>query len=315
MSLRVFSDRRCLDHVVPHGFPEVPIRLGGILDGLSLEGVEVQERGEHSDTDDAIRSVHDESYVKRFRAAVEAGDMFVDTGDNPISARSWDAARAAVDATLFAADWTASGPGQRSFAMVRPPGHHAERSMAMGFCYFNNVAIAAERLIRHHGFERVAIVDFDVHHGNGTQHLFEDRGDVMYLSTHQHPFYPGTGQAGERGTGAGEGATVNIPLPPGTGDQRYEEVFVGELLPALHRFDPSVLLISAGFDAWQADPVGGMQVTAAAFEQWGAWLRQAADELCEGRIFATLEGGYDLNALPALVVAFCRGLESERPAD
>jgi acetoin utilization deacetylase AcuC-like enzyme len=183
--------------------------------------------------------------------------------------------------------------------------------MAMGFCYFNNVAVSAEYLIRQHGLDRAAIVDFDVHHGNGTQHLFEDRGDVLYVSAHQHPLFPGTGAAGERGHDGGIGATLNLPLPAGTGDARYAEVFAEEILPRVREFEPDVLLVSAGFDAWQADPVGGMRVSLEAFEEWGKWLRRAADDLCDGRMFVTLEGGYDLHALSALVVAYCRGMESD----
>ena len=180
--------------------------------------------------------------------------------------------------------------------------------MAMGFCFFNNVAVAAEHLRRRHGAARVAIFDFDVHHGNGTQHLFEDRADVFYASTHQYPFYPGTGAAGERGIGAGEGATLNVPLPAGTGDDRYAEAIDGIILPALRRFAPDVLLLSAGFDAWQNDPLGGMRVTEAGFRSWGDRLRELAAEVCGGRILAVLEGGYDLRSLPRLVEAHLEGL-------
>ncbi len=178
----------------------------------------------------------------------------------------------------------------------------------MGFCFFNNVAVAAEHLRRRHGVERVAIFDFDVHHGNGTQHLFEDRADVFYASTHQYPFYPGTGAAGERGTGAGEGFTLNVPLPAGTGDEGYAEAIQGAVIPALRQFAPDVLLLSAGFDAWQRDPLGGMRVTEEGFRSWGGWLRELAAEVCGGRVLAVLEGGYDLASLPRLVEANLEGL-------
>ncbi len=181
--------------------------------------------------------------------------------------------------------------------------------MAMGFCYFNNIAVAAEYVLRTKGVQRLAIVDFDVHHGNGTQHLFEDRGDILYVSTHQHPFYPGTGTAPERGRNGGIGATVNVPLPAGSGDAVYEEVFHKVVLPTVRQFRPEALLISAGFDAWQADPVGGMRVSEQAFRDWGRWLGQIADDLCAGRVLVTLEGGYDLQALASLAVAHCQGLE------
>jgi acetoin utilization deacetylase AcuC-like enzyme len=185
----------------------------------------------------------------------------------------------------------------------------------MGFCFFNNAAVAAERLRRLHGAERVAIFDFDVHHGNGTQHLFEERADVLYASTHQYPFYPGTGAVGERGDGVGEGFTVNAPLSAGTGDEGFEEAIRGHILPALRRFAPDVLIVSAGFDAWQNDPLGGMRVTAEGFRAWGDWLRDLATEVCGGRVLALLEGGYDLEALPRLVAANLEGLAGGKPIE
>jgi len=310
MSLRVFTDRRCLEHEVPTGFPELPSRLEKVIAGLEKAGMTVQEAGEHPQTDAAIEAVHEAEYIRRFREAVATGQAFVDTGDNPLSPGSWRAARAAVDVCLVAADWVFEGSQRRGIAAVRPPGHHAERAMAMGFCYFNNVAVAAEYIVRTKGIQRLAIVDFDVHHGNGTQHLFEDRADIYYASIHQHPFYPGTGTASERGQNTGLGATLNVPLPAGSGDDTYREVFEKIVLPSLRRFRPAALLISAGFDAWQADPVGGMRVTEEAFRDWGHWLGGIADEICSGRILATLEGGYDLEALPALAAAHCQGLEA-----
>lgn len=293
---------------MPFGFPEVASRLQQVIAGVEGAGIPVQETGEHSQTTAAIEAVHDPDYVQRFHQAVVAGESFIDTGDNPLSSGSWRAARAAVDACLFAADWVFEGAGRRGIAAVRPPGHHAERSMAMGFCYFNNVAVAAEYILRDKGAERLVIVDFDVHHGNGTQHLFEDRGDILYVSLHQHPFYPGTGTAPERGRSGGVGATLNLPLPAGSGDAVYAEVFQKAVLPAIRHFEPEALLISAGFDAWRSDPVGGMRVSDQAFHDWGNWLGQLADEICQGRILVTLEGGYDLEALPALAAAHCQGL-------
>ncbi len=257
-----------------------------------------------------VTALHAESYVQRFRGAVARGDSLLDSADNPLSDGVWAAAWGAVEATLAAADWVAGGRDRVGFAAVRPPGHHAEAATAMGFCYFNNVAIAAEHLRRRHGAARVAIFDFDVHHGNGTQHLFEDRPDVLYASTHQYPFYPGTGAADEIGVGVGAGATLNLPLPAGTGDEGYAAAIEGRVLPELRRFAPDVLLLSAGFDAWRRDPLGGMAVSEDAFARWGEWLRQLAGEVCEGRILAVLEGGYDLRQLPGLVGAHLQGLAS-----
>ncbi len=246
--------------------------------------------------------------MTRFERAVARGDSLIDSPDTPLSEGTARAAWAAVSATLAAADWVA-GDGTKALAAVRPPGHHAERAVAMGFCFFNNVAVAAEHLRRRHGVDRVAIFDFDVHHGNGTQHLFEERADVFYASTHQYPFYPGTGAADERGIGAGEGYTLNVPLPAGTGDEGYAEAIQGQVLPALRAFAPDVLLVSAGFDAWQNDPLGGMKVTEDGFRSWSEWLRDLAGEICGGRVLAVLEGGYDMRNLPMLVETHVKGLE------
>ena len=177
----------------------------------------------------------------------------------------------------------------------------------MGFCYFNNVAVAAEHL-RHAGFERLAVLDFDVHHGNGTQEIFYDAPEVLYVSVHQFPFYPGTGSVGETGEGQGSGATVNVPLVAGGGDREYREAMAGSILPAIRAFRPQLLLVSAGFDAWRADPLGGMRASREAFEEWGRQLGELARQVCEGRIVSVLEGGYDLDVLPELVVAYARAV-------
>jgi acetoin utilization deacetylase AcuC-like enzyme len=331
--IRIVTDSRCLDHQVPPGYPELPERLRGILAHLRSAGLEVVDlqsaTGRRSEGEGAspsagagqdgegepgpqamaaVTALHAESFVRRFRNAVARGDALLDSADNPLSPGTWTACWAAVEATLAAADWVAGGRDRIGFAAVRPPGHHAEAATAMGFCFFNNVAVAAEHLRRRHGASRVAIFDFDVHHGNGTQHLFEERSDVFYASTHQYPFYPGTGAAGEIGVGAGVGATLNLPLPAGTDDDGYAAAIEDRLLPELRRFAPDVLLLSAGFDAWKRDPLGGMAVSEKGFARWGEWLRQLAAEVCGGRILAVLEGGYDLESLPRLVEAHLQGL-------
>jgi acetoin utilization deacetylase AcuC-like enzyme len=303
----VLTDPRCLLHDVPLGFSEQPARLVSILAGLRGAGRAVEEPGVHPAATALVDVVHGAAYAARFRAAVERGDGLFDSSDNPLVASTWDAAWGAVDATLHAADRALAGAA--AFAAVRPPGHHAERQLAMGFCYFNNAALAAERL-RAQGLSRVAIFDFDVHHGNGTQHLFEERADVFYASTHQYPFYPGTGAASERGRGEGLGATLNVPLPAGCDDGEYAAAIEGQVLPALRAFAPEALVLSAGFDAWQGDPLGGMRVTAEGFAQWGRWLGELAREQCAGRLVALLEGGYDVAALPVLVEAFLGGAEA-----
>jgi acetoin utilization deacetylase AcuC-like enzyme len=235
----------------------------------------------------------------------------VDTGDNPLSAGSWLAIRSALEASLAALEWCFEAGGRRAFAAVRPPGHHAEADRAMGFCYLNHVALLAEAAIVTGKASRVAIVDFDVHHGNGTQHLFESRSDVLYVSLHQWPFYPGTGAAEERGIGAGVGATLNVPLPARTDNEGYAQAWETLVLPALDDFAPGLLLVSAGFDAWRLDPLGGMRIDEAGFEQWGRWLAGIAERHCEGRAVALLEGGYDLSALGRLVESFLAGFEAQ----
>jgi acetoin utilization deacetylase AcuC-like enzyme len=310
--VRVFSDPRCLGHRVPAGFPELPERLSGILAALAADPrFELAPAVENLDDRSAlalIETLHDPAYVARFRAAVARGDGLLDGPDNPLSPGTWDAALGAVAATAAALDWTVAAPGRRAFAAVRPPGHHAERAFAMGFCWFGNAALAAERARRAHGLERVAIVDIDVHHGNGTQHLFEERADVFYASLHQWPFYPGTGAAGERGRGCGLGATLNLPLAAGSGDAEARAAVEVALLPALAHFAPGLLIVSAGFDAWRADPLGGLAWSEEWFGELGGRLAAAANGSARGRVLVVLEGGYDLGALPRLASAFLTGI-------
>jgi acetoin utilization deacetylase AcuC-like enzyme len=317
--VHVFTSPACARHQVPAGFPECPERLIRILDQLAGTDWPVREVPTHPASRGLVESVHDPGYVGRFEEAVAGGASWLDSGDNPISSGSWEAAWGAVDATLAAVDWAMAGAGRAAFAAVRPPGHHAERAFAMGFCFFNNVVVAAEYARRHLGCDRVAIVDHDVHHGNGTQHLLEDRGDVLYASLHQWPFFPGTGAAEEIGTGDGRGATINVPLAAGSADARYRRAFETEILPAVRAFAPDLLMISAGFDAWQGDPLGGMRVTRDGYADWGRLLGRLAAEVCDGRIVLTLEGGYDLRSIPGLVVshleAIDAALESGRSAD
>jgi acetoin utilization deacetylase AcuC-like enzyme len=316
--LRVFTSSSCLDHRTPAGFPECPERLSTILSGVEgrrpvtrVEETEGPGGTLQSRADEWVERLHTRPYLERLQDAIARGMPIVDTGDNPLSAGSWGAIRGALEASLAALDWCSEGRGRRAFSAVRPPGHHAEADQAMGFCYLNHVALLAEGAIATELASRVAIVDFDVHHGNGTQHLFESRADVLYVSLHQWPFYPGTGAAEERGVGAGVGATLNVPLPAKTDSDGYAEAWRTLVLPALDDFAPELLLVSAGFDAWRLDPLGGMRVDEGGFEQWGRWLAEVAERHCEGRSVALLEGGYDLSSLPRLVEAFLRGFEAQ----
>jgi acetoin utilization deacetylase AcuC-like enzyme len=221
----------------------------------------------------------------------------LDGGDTHASERSWEAALRASGSVVEAVDHVLGERDGLAFCAVRPPGHHAERDRPMGFCLFNNVAVGARHAQRAHGIRKVAILDWDVHHGNGTQHIFEDDASVFYVSLHQYPFYPGTGASTERGRGAGEGCTLNIPLPAGTGEDRYLEAFDRQVLPGLHRFGPELLLISAGFDAHRDDPLGGMRLSEGSFAQFTARVKDLAP------IVSVLEGGYDLEALARSVEA------------
>ena len=329
--MSVFWDPRCARHTVPRGFPERPERLTTALPYLRERGWDLVEAGSAA-ADDSVQGmagqarrlaalVHDPAYIERMEAAVAEVAASAAEGtpqqsptpllhadeDNPLSPGTADAAWASVGAALAAGDHAMLGAGHRAMSLARPPGHHCERDRAMGFCYLNQVAILAQGLIDVYGVERVAILDFDVHHGNGTQHLFDDRADVSFLSVHQHPFWPHTGAANERGVGDGEGTTVNAPLPAGSGDEAYGEAMGDLLLPAIRSFGPDVLLVSAGFDAWRNDPLADMKLTEESFHRFGVDLAELAEEICEGRLVSVLEGGYDLNALPRLIDAYLRG--------
>jgi acetoin utilization deacetylase AcuC-like enzyme len=240
--------------------------------------------------------VHDESYIRQIEETRgrEHTSLDPDTGAVP---GSHAAAVRAAGAAITAVDAVSRGEVGAAFALVRPPGHHAEAGHAMGFCLFNNVAVAACHARRALGMERVCIVDWDVHHGNGTMHSFYDSDQVLFFSSHQFPFYPGTGRVGETGEGKGRGFTVNVPLPGGQGDDDYAAIFSRVLLPIARQFRPQLILVSAGFDIAQGDPLGGMNVTARGFARLARMLQRLGDECCPGRLAFVLEGGYDLGSL------------------
>lgn len=247
-----------------------------------------------------IESVHAPSYVRTV-AETEGRRVMLDP-DTRTSAESYAAARVAAGAVLDATEAVVSGNARGAFALVRPPGHHAESHTAMGFCLFNNVAIAAARAVSELGKKRVLIVDPDVHHGNGTQNLFYDRSDVLYVSSHAYPFYPGTGWFNEVGTEAGAGYSVNLPMPNGLGDDEILSLYRGIVDPIVDQYRPDLILISAGFDTWHRDPLGPMKVTEAGFQQLFQLFRTWADRHCPGQLVMALEGGYD----PAGLVAGVR---------
>lgn len=250
-----------------------------------------------------ITTLHDPEYIERFEKACAKGFAIFQSPDNGICAASYEIARLAVGGVLRACDAVVAGEVANAFCAVRPPGHHAERARAMGFCFFNNIALGARYLQQHHGLDRIAIVDWDVHHGNGTQHLFEEDPTVLYISTHEDPdfCYPGTGRKNEKGRGAGLGYTLNFPFPPNSGDADYLAVLEREILPALKDFRPDFLLISAGFDAHEDDPLAHIRLTRAGYRRLGAALVNFAQESCQGRLISVLEGGYNLEILAGCV--------------
>ncbi|MFC1916505.1 histone deacetylase, partial [Chloroflexota bacterium] len=247
-----------------------------------------------------LSQVHHEHYINYIREAAQKGDVWLDA-DTVMSPGSYDAALYAAGGAIKATEAIINGEVNSAFALVRPPGHHATSRQAMGFCLFNNIAIAAKYALTR--CECILIIDFDVHHGNGTQEAFYTDPQVVYISIHQYPHYPGTGSTEETGRGAAKGTTVNIPLPGGSGDTEYRQVFEQIVVPVARRFRPQLILVSAGYDAHWADQLAMMQVSTSGFAQMVKIIKALADELCGGRLVFTLEGGYDLTALAASVKA------------
>jgi acetoin utilization deacetylase AcuC-like enzyme len=298
MPISLVWSSRCADHVTPPGHPERIERAEAmevVTDRFRAAGGEVVAPREA--TDDDLLRVHTAAHVDsirrlRGRAAMLDPDTFT-------SPESDEVARLAAGAVLTAVDCVLDlGAAPRAFAMVRPPGHHAEPDRAMGFCLYNNVAVGAA-WARARGLSRVAIIDYDVHHGNGTQAIFYADPTVLFVSSHQSPFYPGTGAAAETGEGPGAGFTVNLPMEVGSTDADFDLVYRDAVLPAIAAFRPELILVSAGFDAHESDPLGGMRMTADGYGVLTARLIRAADEWCDGRIVFVTEGGYDTTALAA----------------
>ena len=305
-------DPRFADHATgPHN-PERPERIGAILDAARKAGLSDELPALEFEPADpaAIARNHPEHYVALLADCCERGEAFFMDPECPIGKRSYDVARLASGAALAAVDAVMAGQIDNAFCAVRPPGHHAEPARAMGFCYYNNVAVAARHLRECHGLDRVGILDWDVHHGNGTQASFYDDPAVAFCSLHEDPrhLYPGTGYAKERGTGPGEGATLNVPMEPNDGQDAYERAFAEQVEPFFREHKPQFLLISAGFDAHSADPLAHINLTEESFAWMTRRVLSLADEFCEGRVVSLLEGGYDLGALGRSVVAHVRAL-------
>jgi acetoin utilization deacetylase AcuC-like enzyme len=310
VSLTIFTSPHFADHLTPPGHPERVERF----EVMQVVASEFGKRGGHvepprSVTDHEIARIHDADYltsIKETAGRAVALDPDTFTSPGTVSA-AYLAAGAVVTAVGHVLD---SDAGTRALALVRPPGHHAEQNRAMGFCFFNNIAIAAASA-RARGLSRVAIVDYDVHHGNGTQWSFYNDPSVLFISSHQFPYYPGTGAASDIGTGAGSGYTINLPLSAGATDADYELVYTKIALPILKQFRPELILISAGFDAHMNDPLAGMRLTGPYFGHLTSAIARVADECCDGRVVAVTEGGYDLAALAESLRASIHALEGD----
>ena len=301
MTTALISHPDCLNHVTPPGHPEQVARLQAVEEALAAPGFETLLRREAPACDDeSILLAHPRAYLDALAAASPKDGFAALDADTHMSPGSLAAARRAVGANLLAVDMVMASEAANAFAAVRPPGHHAERATPMGFCLFGNIAIAAKHALENHGLSRVAIVDFDVHHGNGTQDLVWDDPRILFVSTHQMPLYPGTGAANETGA---HGNVLNIPLAAGSDGAAFRRKFTDLALPALDAHAPEMLLVSAGFDAHRADPLAGLDLVEDDF----AWVtRQICDIAARhagGRVVSTLEGGYDLAALAASVAA------------
>jgi len=299
-----------LEHDMGFGHPESPNRLRAIMQQLEQSGTlaKVTRIEPRRAEDEWITQVHSSSNVVSLNRHVPASGRVSLDPDTLMSPGSLTAAYLAAGGALAAVDTIMARQVEHAFCAVRPPGHHAEAGRAMGFCLFNNVAIAARYVQEKYGLARVLIVDWDVHHGNGTQHSFEDDPSVLFFSTHQCPHYPGTGRASERGTGAGEGFTINVPMEAGEGDDEYRAIFHKSLVPAADDFKPDFVIISAGFDAHKDDPLANMGLTENGYAELTGIVAGIAKRHAKGRIFSSFEGGYNLTALAASVDAHITAL-------
>ena len=302
----LFTHPACLDHDTGPGHPERPDRLRAVLAALEAEEFKDLRRETAPLAEESqLLLAHTVRHVDGVRQRLPHSGLAAIDPDTIVSPGSWEAARRAAGAVVAAVDLVMAKRVPNAFCAVRPPGHHAERTGAMGFCLFNNIAIGALHARQVHQVRKIAVVDFDVHHGNGTQDVFENDPDLLFASTHQSGIYPGTGSAAEHGIANN---VVNVPLPSGTRGEAWRAAMSGSLLPALTAFEPDLILISAGFDAHEDDPLAGMRLTAEDFG-WGTeMICKVAEQLCGGRVVSTLEGGYDLDALAESAAAHVRAL-------
>ncbi|MGH8046568.1 MAG: histone deacetylase family protein [Chthoniobacterales bacterium] len=283
------------EHETSWDHPEAPERMDALIE--ALDGFDSLRIAPRAATFDEISRAQDPRYVENVLTTIKSGAGWLANGDVSVCRRSGDIALLAAGGVIAAVDAVLGGDADNAFCAARPPGHHATATQAMGFCIFNNVAVAARHAQAAHGVERVAILDWDVHHGNGTQDIFYEDGTVLFCSTHQSPWYPGTGAANETGEGAGAGLTINRPFHAGAGITEIGGAFLDDFLPAVRKFQPQLILVSAGFDSRIGDPLGQFRLTDADFATLTRAVMDAAAELCDCRVISTLEGGYSLPGL------------------
>jgi acetoin utilization deacetylase AcuC-like enzyme len=297
----------CRSHVPGLGQPESPQRYDAVLAALQKAPYFPRLRQLHSRaaTAEEVLACHEQSYVLKAQSEIQSGAQKLSTGDTYVCAESLKAAYCSAGAACVGVDAVLGGQAKNAFCLIRPPGHHATKQRGMGFCIFNNAAIAARYAQQRHQLGRVLIIDWDVHHGNGTQDIFYEDDTVFYFSTHQAAWYPWTGAADETGQGKGRGYTLNCPLPRGAGRNEFLAAFQGQLGPAVNRFKPELILISAGFDARIGDPLGRLALTDEDYVELTGLVMEMARQHCGGRLVSLLEGGYNLTGLASAVTAHC----------
>jgi acetoin utilization deacetylase AcuC-like enzyme len=308
----LIADPRCREHLAGVQHPERPERFDAVMDGLRRAGLleRLQPLAARSATQDELRLCHTLEYLQTAKHDVNAGYHQLTTGDTHITPNSWDIALLGAGGVLNAVDAVVTGRAPNAFCAVRPPGHHATPTRGMGFCIVNNIAIGARYAQRRHGLERVLIVDWDVHHGNGTQDIFYSDPSVFFFSSHQWPLYPGTGRADETGAGPGKGCTMNFPFPAGSGRREILGAIEKSLIPAADRFRPDLVMISAGFDSRIDDLLGGFTLTDDDFADLTRTVMAMAAKHAGGRIVSVLEGGYTLSGLASAAAAHVETLAS-----
>jgi len=306
----LIADPACLRHDTGPGHPERSARFEAVVKSIEAAGLldQLTRLQPRAIIREDLILAHGARYLDLAEHEITSHLPQLSTGDTTISPRSWDAARVAVGSALAAVDAVVAGKVANAFCVVRPPGHHASADRGMGFCVLNNIAIAARHAQQRHGLKRVLIIDWDVHHGNGTQDIFYEDGSVFFFSTHQSPWYPGTGRANETGAGAGKGTTLNCPLPAGSGRAEIFAAFEKQLVPAVDDFKPELVLISAGFDSRVGDPLGQFLLTDADFADLTKLVRGIADRHAKGRVVSLLEGGYNLSGLASAATAHVQAL-------